>query len=329
MSTRSNRSNQTIECLRFVCSVAILFIHCGFPLAFASEYAMAVSRFAVPYLILLSGWYVDHNGKVEKAKKKRRDILRIILAGGCVCVIWNCFNSYLQYGNLSSWTVPYLNNRTLIDFLLFNRAVFLNSVYYYFFMMFYVYSIFIGAQRLRFSKMLLILSPVLLFGGVAICEFSSMPWYYGGNFLFVGIPCFCTGYLLRKAQDHLRILKSKEWAAVAVGLLLTYLEYRGQGSCYLYFGTIVVAVSVLVFCMNHEDIKCPKLLIKAGTYLSLPIIVIHCEIRDTLQILFPNLGINKLSLLVLFLSVISAMGYQIIKKVYVNHLSMETSYLRK
>ena len=309
--TSKNRSNQLIECLRFISCVCIMFIHCGFPLPVSLRgYAMAVSRFAVSYLIILSGWYVDHDTGIRKAQKKLKDTARIICIGGLACILWNCANSFFRYGSPSSWIVQYLNRRTVINFLLFNRAVFFNSVFYYFFIMLYVYVIFILAQKTGVTKGLCAVSPLLLVGGIIVSEFSSLPWYYGGNFLLLGIPMFCIGYYLRTKQRVIRALKSREWMFITAGAVLTYLEFRWQGSRYLYVGAIVIAVSVFVFCINHEDAHCPALLTTAGSILSLPMIVIHCEIRDTLQIFFPALGGYGLPLLVLVLSIVLSYGFR-------------------
>ena len=310
MTTDRNRENQTIECMRIICCVSILFIHCGFPLPSpVRSYAMAIARFAVPFLILLSGWFADHNEGWQKAKKKRWDTLRVILIGGIICLLWNCLNSYLQYSSLSAWLRPHLNRKTLYHFLLFNRAVFFNSVFYYFFIMVYVYSIFILAQRWKITAFLCYLSPVLLATGIYICEFAELPWYYGGNFLFLGLPVFLLGYRLREVQQKLIKWKEKEWLCILAAAAITITERMLFGSRYLYFGAVLLAVSVFVFCINHETLKCPKLLVKAGTMLSLPMIVIHCEVRDTLQLL-TKLNNYALPLLVLVISLLLSVVYQ-------------------
>ena len=316
MNTRKNRSNQTIESMRFVSCVSILFIHCGFPVPkTVSGYSMAVARFAVPFLILLSGWYADHNGETTKAKKKTRDTMRVIAIGGAVCIIWNCLNSYLRYGELTSWIIPYCNQRTAVNFLLYNRAVFFNSVFYYFFILIYVYALFIAAQKLRITRILYYLIPLLLLTGIYICEFSDLPWYYGGNYLFVGLPMFMLGHFLRTKQDKLLRLKDKEWIIILTGVLITSCEYRIQGSRYLYSGSIVIAVAVLLFCINHGTMRCPQTLAAAGSFLSLPVIVVHCEVRDTLQILF-SFGRYMLPIMVLLISLAIAILYEKIRRCF-------------
>ena len=314
MRILKNRSNETIECMRFICCVSILFIHCGFPLPLAVRgYAMAIARFAVPFLILLSGWYSDQDGKSTKAKKKLRDLAHIIWIGSLVCLLWNCCNSFLKSGEWLAWIIPYLNFRTLLNFLLFNRAVFINSVFYYFFIMVYVYVIFIFAQRFRLTMLLSCLSPLLLLVGIYVCEITDLPWYYGGNFLFLGIPMFMIGHFLRKFSDRLPRLKTQEWFLVLTGVVITGLEYRFFGSHYLYLGAVVIALSVFIFCVNHEDLKCSQLLVLAGTVLSLPIIVIHCEVRDTALILW-HFGQYTFPLFVLVTSTILSILYQKIRR---------------
>ena len=314
MTRTKNRGNQSIECMRFLCCVSIMFIHTGFPLPPAvGGYAMALARFAVPFLILLSGWYTDHDGGSRKAKKKLKDTLRVALIGGIICILWNCVNSYLKELSFTSWIIPYRNRLTLINFLLFNRAVFFNSVFYYFFIMIYVYGIFILTQRFRITRYICFLIPLFLLTGIYICEFSDFPWYYGGNYLFLGLPVFLLGYSLRRCQNQLIRLRSKEWVLILMGVLLTLLEHRLKGAHYFYCSTILIAVSVFLFCVNHENLQCPATLVTAGTYLTVPMIVIHCEILATLNIAF-TLNHYQLSLSVLLLSILLSIAYVKIRR---------------
>lgn len=309
-----SRSNGTIECMRFLCCVAILFIHCGFPLPQSMRgHTMAIARFAVPFLILLSGWYTDRDRKSSRARKKLRDTVRVVWIGGVICILWNCWNSWMKTGEWLNWIFPYWNYRTLLDFLLFNRAVFINSVFYYFFIMIYVYAIFIATQHLKLTRLLNYISPILLFIGIYICEFSKWPWYYGGNFLFLGLPMFMLGRFLRQFAVQLARLRTKEWLLFVIGVVTTVLEFRVFGSHYLYLGAIIIALSALFFCVNHETLQCPQLLVFAGTVLSLPVIVIHCEVKDTVQILW-HLGQYAMPIAVLFISILLSLLYQKIRR---------------
>ncbi len=310
MVVQKNRENQLIECTRFLCSVLILFIHSGFPLPpTIGSYAVALSRFAVPFLILLSGWYVDHDGQDGRAKKKLKDTVRIALIGGCICLLWNCLNSYLKTGSFADWALIYLNRQTAINFILFNRAIFFNSVFYYFFVMVYVYCIFIGAQRMKLTKVICMITPILVAGLLYICEFTELPWYYGGNFFFLGLPLFFGGYILRNYSDKLVVLKSKEWMFITLGGLCTILERRLFGGHYIYIGVIIIAVFLLIFCINHKELKCPKCLVYAGSFLSLAIVIIHCEVRDTLRIL-TDFNLYMLPIIVLIISIVLSEIYE-------------------
>ena len=307
------RGNQLIECMRIVCCVVILCIHTGFPLPPpARSPAVAVSRFAVPFLILLSGWYTDHDGGTEKAKKKLKDTFRVVIFGGSLCIFWNCINSFLKTNSLTSWMRGYMTEETVVNFLLYNRAIFINSVFYYFFIMIYVYVVFITVQRLATTKYIYMLMPLLLAGGIYICEFTELPWYYGGNFLFTGLPVFFLGYILRLYHEQLIRFKSKEWIFITAGVISTLLEHRYLGDHYLYIGAIITSVFLFIFCINHEQMNCPPFFVSAGTFLSLPIIVIHCQVRDSLRII-RDFGPYGLPLLVLACSTVLAIVYNTLK----------------
>jgi surface polysaccharide O-acyltransferase-like enzyme len=94
------RTNQLIECMRYIACVLICFIHVPFPKPFSS-YVILAGRAAVPFFLLLSGYFACSDDPVRKVKKKLRDTVRIVLTAGTVCFLWNFINCFLQNQNLS------------------------------------------------------------------------------------------------------------------------------------------------------------------------------------------------------------------------------------
>ena len=67
--------NHTLDILKVVCSILIVFNHCVFP-GTTGEIIKAFSRIAVPIFFLISGYYVFNNPK-EKVLKKCKRIFKI------------------------------------------------------------------------------------------------------------------------------------------------------------------------------------------------------------------------------------------------------------
>ena len=80
------RTNQLIECMRYIACVLICFIHVPFPKPFSS-YVILTGRAAVPFFLLLLGYFACCDDPVRKAKKKLQDTVRIVLTAGAVCFL--------------------------------------------------------------------------------------------------------------------------------------------------------------------------------------------------------------------------------------------------
>ena len=283
---RKQRSNQMIECLRFLGCVFVVFIHCPFPEP-AGGFVKTLGRTAVPFLLLLSGYFSDNADPVKKAKKKLLDTLIIVLAAGTLCLLWNSVNSYLRWHDFLKWTIPYLKRETALNFLLYNRAVFFNSTFYYFFALIYTYCIFILSCRTGTTKVFYCLIPFLLV--MLFVAATKGKWYMGGNWLFLGIPFFFLGHFLHSHPAVIRCLKGKELLLILPGFLLALIEWKLEfHTDYIYIGSVISSAACLCLCINSGERPCPRPLVYLGSNCSLFIMILHCEVRDTLALFLPK-----------------------------------------
>ena len=139
--------------------------------------------------------------------------------------------------------------------------------------------------RLNLNRCRLPLSLALTICAWLINSFTSKDWYYSGNALFTGIPMFLIGQHLRACPDPVRRVKGRELPLIALGLLLTLIEYRiTHTGGYIYFGQILVAAALLCMCLKRPDKPAPRCLVFPGSSCSLYIMVVHSKIRDTLAL---------------------------------------------
>ena len=297
------RGNQLIEAFRFFACALVVFIHVPFPLPYGG-YICAFARFAVPFFLMVSGYFTYGTDPAAKAKavKKLRDTVITVAAAGAVCFAWNCVNSFLRRGSAFQWISRYLNRRTLFEWLVFNRAVFLNSVFYYFFMLIYLYILFIAACRFRLDPgRARIPIAVLLTAAAWFVDLYATPaWYYAGNVLLTGIPMFLLGQALRADPRLAGRIYRREPLLMLLGILLTCAEYmaKPRGDVfYVYIGQILFAAALLCYALNRPERKAPRFAVFLGTSCTLYMMVIHCEIRDTLA-LFMSMNTWRFPLLV-------------------------------
>ena len=276
-----------IEAFRFISCIMVVFIHAPFYHS-AGGYIGAFGCYAVPFFFMISGYYFKPN--ILYIKKKLFDTIRIIIIAGTICVTWNCINSYIDNNSFSIWFCEYANMKTLFKFLLFNRAVFFNSVFYYLFILVYIYTILIFTRNLlNLSNILLFVTPFIYFLGYYYVHFAGKAWYYSGNFLFTGFPMFCIGRLIRIVPQIFEKIRKHEFIIFLIGLLVTLFELKYLPvSGYTYVGQIIIAMALLCFCINNKQKKAPYLFVYAGSHYSLYIMLFHCEIRDTIGIFMSN-----------------------------------------
>lgn len=128
-----------------------------------------------------------------------------------------------------------------------------------------------------------LLIPVLIV--LLFVRATNGEWFEGGNWLFTGIPFFYLGHYMHAHSRIITAMKGKEIILILLGYGLAYLEKTMQWHIpYIYAGSIITAAAVLCLCMNYSEIRCPSFLIKLGTQYSLPVLLFHCQIRDTLQL---------------------------------------------
>ena len=298
------RDNQLIEVCRFLACVMVVFSHVPFPSPYGT-YVRALARFAVPFFLMISGYFLYGENLAVKVQKKLRNTMEIIAVAGTICLIWNSINSYLRYGSASRWIHGFMHKQTLVDFLMFNRAIFFNSVFYYYFMLVYIYLLCLLFVRWNLSLESCRLPMIVILTVCAwyIDHFTMKDWYYVGNALFTGIPMFLIGQHIHAHPDFVRRLKGREILLMLLGLLLTGIEFRVMNTGnYVYFGQILMAVALLCCCLNHSHKTMPRILIFLGSSCSLYIMVIHCEIRDTMA-LYTDKNTMFFPLIVLALSI--------------------------
>lgn len=281
--------NKSIELMRGIACILIVFVHCRFPETFGT-YVVSIARFGVPFFLLISGYFSYHPNKadtVNHAKKKLRDTIMLTAKVSIFCIICNTIVSLLSGTGFTGWATQYINLQTLKNFLLYNRAVFLCSVMYYLFALIYTYVAFFVLVKCNILKHSYFLIPILLIGNLYFTEFTGANWYYAGNFLLTGIPFFLLGNLLGKTNLPQKF--SGMWYVFAAfGFILTLLETYIFGEAYCYIGIILFSIAIFCICVNHPNSKLPNCLVAFGTKYSLLMFVFHCHVRDFLYLFIPT-----------------------------------------
>lgn len=286
MKQASSR-NPHIDAFRGISCAFVVFIHCP-PTGMISNYIVSLARFAVPFFILVSGWF-SHQATaadtVSFAKRKLMDAINLAAGTLFIYIIWNSLNSLIAGQSIFAWLYHYLNVETLFNLFVFNRALFINAGMYYLLMMIYVYLLFILIVKLRLIRFSVWLIPILLASNIIMGAVLQCPWYYSGNFLFTGLPFFLLGNRLRSYFSNKAFLPKWSSPMLLFGIILTFIETWLWGQIYCYFGTVLMAVSILLLCVRGKNSTHFNLIAAFGRKYSMAIFILHCGVRDTVNII--------------------------------------------
>jgi hypothetical protein len=309
MPIQSTKRNDLIDLLRFVSCLFVVLSHCPLP-GILGTAIIAFGHYAVPFFLMISGWYSvsdDRNVMLTKAKKQLCNTLKLIAVFFTAYFIMNSICGMMESGSPFTWVKNYSNFTTVLVFLLFNRALFLGSSAYYIFMLLYVYIIFIICIKHHLHKYIMYAAPGLLVITILCGEYAELPWYTYGNFLFTGMPCFAIGHLLHKFEDKMSCISSGKWMSLFVlGVFTAYFEAYTTKDAFCYFGSVLMAVSLLMVSVRSMRSYLPRITQVSQKYSTI-IFIMHCGIRDILKITFWRLDVDCPEYLFPFVVIITSL----------------------
>ena len=218
--------NYSIDALKFVCAVMVVFLHTSFRY---QDYVRPLLRCAVPCFFMVSGYLLYNKDNIGKPRLKRNAVrvLKIILWSTLLFAVFKEFAELVLHKQLY---VPSVNQ--LFDFIFFNENPFAFHLWYlgaYLYVLIIVYFV----DKFDKWKYLFALIPVLLLGDLLLGKYSlvtlgkEFPVVYVRNFLFVGLPYFAIGAWLKARESQLfSINKYLWWGGVMVFTLTSFLERK-------------------------------------------------------------------------------------------------------
>ncbi|MCR4612625.1 MAG: acyltransferase [Bacteroidaceae bacterium] len=214
----------SIDVLKFVCAAFIVFLHTNWRY---SEELLPVTRFAVPCFFIISGYLLSDNKKVQQERLKRtfRRILSITLWATLFFFVWDEAVQVVRTGSLMIPTA-----KDIVKWVAFNASPWGFHLWY---MYAYLYVLLIVMLVNKFSlwRLLYWFTPMLLLAGLAFGTYGNLLWNWSlpyvclRSFIFVGLPYFTIGTLLKRHQrPQWWALKQLHLGCIVLFVLTTYLE---------------------------------------------------------------------------------------------------------
>lgn len=291
--------NYTLNSIKFICAILVIFIHCRFPDLFGNI-VVAISRVAVPFFFMCSGYFCFYNesGKLLKKLPGKVKHVLIITVITIVCYfVWGCIlRIFGSSGDIRYWLFEELFTfQSFIDWLVFNNDP-IAGPFWFLFALIYCYLAIYFVERFNLYKLFYCLIPICLVTNIFLSEFSyllemDISIIYYRNFFLTGFPFFLLGHLLNSKS----LFSGKKVISIilfTVGVILSILEFMLAGSSLLYIGTILMAIGMFGIAINYPGIG-SKSLSRAARY-TLYMYCIHWILIDVLAIIARWTGASDL-----------------------------------
>lgn len=199
-SVMTNR-NEGLDALKFVAAVLIVLLHVDSPW---HEWILPLTRCAVPVFFMISGYFLYDASSEKFSARIRRQIPKILRITIWATLLFSIIPiaKCLYLGDFTS----IVNTKVFVNWVLFNESPFGFHLWY---LWAYVYVLLIALVFCRFKcmKMAFILIPILLAGDLLLGKYSllvfgrTFDFLWCRNFLFVGLPYFFLGALIKRISD--------------------------------------------------------------------------------------------------------------------------------
>ena len=295
--------NISIDVGRFICAFLVVALHTRFPIPQLNAYLSDVGKIAVPFFLLVSGFYlydVDASITLNKTRGGARKIGYILVQSAIAYGILRFIKSHYFNIDISS------QDFNLLPFLLFNDTNFTEHLWYLF-AYFYVLIIIGCAGKFARVDWLLYSIPILF-----TIHFTFTTWsrfvpmmsgkvWYELNWLVLALPFVVAGMVVRKNISSISRIGTKGLLTTTFLLfVLVFLEHyafkqfagRGPGV----FAISFLAITAFIYCARNGVILGPKLDGKFGAWgreHALNIYIYHIFVRESLSLANVGLWANN------------------------------------
>lgn len=251
-----------IDFLKVLCAFLVVCIHCPpFGGGEFGQYIIAISRAGTTVFFVITGFFLSDIIRAGRMKKYLIKIIKMMLLGHIVYFIlywmisgdpiWTYAKSYLTYHNIR-------------DMILFNYTP-ISGHLWYLSALIYSVGVFTVFVHFGWEKVLIFLTPFLLIADEVFGKYSmiflkgySISFVYIRNWIFVGIPYLCIGWMIYKYELSSRLSRQR-WLLLTVFFSITTILERYvlcrmelNGLRDQYFSTPLLSIALFCFFCSSE-----------------------------------------------------------------------------
>ena len=149
------KHNATLNLLLIIASFFVVLGHVPFPNPYG-YYLLAIGKFSFPFFFMVYGWFLYREDPEEAEATVIKALisnLKLTLLSVVIVSIFNISISLTLGQHPFDWVMRFVSNReSVLYFLIYNNAKFLNPVMWFFFAYTYVLLVYYLALRLKALK---------------------------------------------------------------------------------------------------------------------------------------------------------------------------------
>ena len=270
----ANNRNYSLDTLKTICCVFVILEHLWYVCTWLNGWVSQVISTAVPLFFMISGYFNSYETSLSKYWKRWKRIGKILLCSIIFYIVLYSAADYFLGGTL-------LKIPTTIDdvwrIILFNDFHTIGRGHLWYLAAYlYVIAFFSLLKKINCMRLVSLL-PLLLIPYIIISLYSKQ-FHDFNNFLFIGIPCFALGMLIKKYG-------SSEFPAMPYlsgGITLSMFILLLSGITSPLMSKVcqwIFAISLFMFFTSIRQYR-SNILSKIGERYSLYIYVFHMAVID-------------------------------------------------
>jgi surface polysaccharide O-acyltransferase-like enzyme len=295
-----NNRNHSIDILRFVCSILVIFIHTDW--RYYYEF-LPVTRCAVPCFFIISGYLLfDKEKRTIKPERLKRSIIHVIKISFWATLFFIVWKELLYITSSDGYIwIPSIKSMQKWVFL--NVHPFVVHLWYLFAYL-YVLLIIMLVNKYNKWKQLYFFVPLLLAPHIILLLSNlNLSYIYVRNFLFTGLPFFAIGTMI-KSKSNINVNKNKRNKVILITCIILFsitsileksflLSVGKPAVRELYISSIILAICLFLLALSFEN-KQKTWLSVIGEKESLYIYIFHPVVIHCCNIIFEKLKLYEL-----------------------------------
>ena len=286
--------NKCLDGMKAIAACMVIFIHIDLP-GQTGVFVEALSRFAVPFFFMISGYFCYYNGKdaSDRIPGKIVHIVKLMIFAMAFYFIWEISKRLVTGENLYRWIREVTDRQNIMKLLLYNSTSPLRGHLWFLPALIYCYMLDYLIERFHLRKIAFWCIPALL-GGLLwrgyFCSFFGYSYRIMEyrNWFFTGMSFYLLGqmfheylYWFRRKIGYITLI-----LIMTVGIGMTIWECSQFGAKEIYVGSILICISIfLLTVLWGTRIQMPEVLTAVGAKLAFPVYLFHLAVGDMMRVL--------------------------------------------